>query len=177
MNVGHSVEVASRLDTYSSRWSIASTVSRGPLRGTWLFAWMFAAQLGHLVEHIAKALTGSGLLGSGFDNETSHLIFNGAIALLALVAVGAYPRNPWVYPLALLAVFHEFEHVYIFEQYLRTGITGGPGLLGIGGAIGLVPLERIDLHNVYNGLEVVLMTLGLGWEGEKWIDPDSAEVS
>lgn len=33
-------------------------------------------------------------------------------------------------------------------------------------AIGLIPLERLDLHNAYNGLEVVLLTLGVNYESE-----------
>jgi len=131
--------------------------SRGPL----LFGYVFVAQLGHLVEHIAKAITGSGLLGPSFDSEWSHLFFNGLIAVLSLVLVAVYPKNPWVYPLAVIAVLHGAEHIYIVAQWLQTGITGGPGLFGLGGRIGLIPLARLDLHNVYNGLEVILLTLGL----------------
>lgn len=136
----------------------------GPFAGLWLFGWVFAAQLGHLIEHIAKAITGAGLLGASFDSELSHLLFNGAIAALALVLVAVYPRNPWVYPLAAISIVHGIEHVYIFEQFQWTGLADGPGLLGLGGAIGLIPLQRLDLHNVYNGFEVILMTLGIGHE-------------
>jgi hypothetical protein len=116
-----------------------------------------------LIEHISVAIQGKGLLGSQFDNELSHLVFNGAIALLSIALVLVYPRNPWVYP---LLVFHEIEHMYIYHQFLQTGVTNGPGLLGRGGAIGLVPLDRLDLHNVYNGVEVVLMMLGFWNETE-----------
>jgi hypothetical protein len=122
--------------------------------------------VGHLIEHIAKAISGQGLLGSNFDSELSHLLFNGAIAILSIVLVVVYPRNPWVYPLALLSALHGIEHVYIFERFLRTGLTNGPGLFGIGGAIGVIPLQRLDLHNVYNGLEMILMVLGFAYETE-----------
>ena len=142
----------------------------GPLGGRWLFAWVFLAQFGHLIEHIAKALTGAGLLGSSFDSEVSHLLFNGAVAVLSAALVVIYPRNPWVYPLVALSILHAIEHVYIFEQFVRTGLTNGPGLLGQGGAIGLVPLERLDLHNVYNGFEMILMTLGLVTETESALE-------
>ena len=139
---------------------------RGPLAGRWLFAWVFGAQFGHLIEHISVAIQGKGLLGPQFDSELSHLLFNGAIAVLSVLLVVAYPRNPWVYPLLLLAVLHGAEHAYIYSQFLQTGIANGPGLLGRGGAIGLIPLDRLDLHNVYNGFEVILMVLGVGFETE-----------
>jgi hypothetical protein len=146
-------------------------IRSGPLAGRWLFAWVFLAQLGHLIEHISVAIQGKPLLGSAFDSELSHLIFNGAIAVLAVVLVLVYPRNPWVYPLVILAIFHGIEHVYIYDQFLKTGVSNGPGLLGRGGAIGLIPLDRLDLHNVYNGLELTLMTLGLWHESESCIGP------
>lgn len=145
-------------------------VRNGPLGGLWLFAWVFLAQLGHLVEHISVAIQGKGLLGSQFDTELSHLLFNSAIAVLALALVLAYPRNPWVYPLLALSLLHGVEHLYIFDQYLRTGVSNGPGLFGTGGPIGLIPLDRLDLHNIYNGLEMILMTLGLGYELDRSLD-------
>lgn len=146
-------------------------IREGPLAGTWLFGWVFLSQLAHLIEHIAKQLSGSGLLGPSFDSEFSHLVFNGIIAIASLLLVAVYPRNPWVYPLALLAGFHGIEHVYIFEQFTRTGLSDGPGLLGRGGAIGLIPIERLDLHNVYNGMELILIALGL--QGEIWSHLDA----
>ena len=127
---------------------------------------MFAFQLGHLAEHILVKLTRAPFFGAAANSEEAHLIFNGLIAIYALVLVWAFPRNPWVYPLALLSVFHGIEHVYIYELYLRTGITNGPGLLGLGGAVGLIPLDRLDLHNVYNGFEMILMVLGFWSETE-----------
>jgi hypothetical protein len=145
---------------------VIGNIREGPLAGKWLFAWVFLSQLGHLIEHISVAIQGKALLGPQFDSELSHLLFNGLIAIVSLVLIAVYPRNPWVYPLAVLSVFHGIEHVYIFEQFTRTGITNGPGLLGRGGALGLVPIERLDLHNVYNGFELVLMSMGLWHEIE-----------
>jgi hypothetical protein len=149
-------------------------VRRGPLAGRWLFAWVLLAQLGHLIEHISVAVQGRPLLGPQFDSELSHLVFNGLIAMASLFLVAVYPRNPWVYPLAVLSVFHGIEHVYIFEQFVRTGVTNGPGLFGVGGAVGVIPLQRLDLHNVYNGLEMILMVLGF-WE-EADVSLDETEV-
>ena len=141
-------------------------VRSGPLQGRWLFAWVFFAQLGHLIEHISVAIQGKGLLGSQFNSELSHLLFNSVIAILSVVLVVVYPRNPWVYPLVLLTIFHGVEHIYIYERYLEAGVTNGQGLLGRGGAIGIIPLDRLDLHNVYNGFEMILMVLGFGYETE-----------
>ena len=141
-------------------------IRSGPLAGRWVFAWVFLAQLGHLIEHISVAIQGKALLGPRFDTELSHLLFNGLIAIVSLVLVAVYPRNPWVYPLAVLSVFHGIEHAYIFEQFTRTGLSNGPGLLGQGGAIGVIPLQRLDLHNVYNGMEMIFMVLGFGFETE-----------
>jgi hypothetical protein len=131
-----------------------------------LFGFVFASQLAHLAEHILIKLTGAAVLGSAANSEETHLFFNGFVAVWAMALVWAFPRNPWVYPLALLSIFHGIEHAYIFEQYLRTGVTHGPGLLGLGGAIGWIPLNRLDLHNVYNGFEMILMVLGLWNETE-----------
>jgi hypothetical protein len=138
----------------------------GPLQGPWFFAWIFLAQLGHLIEHISVAIKGSGLFGPSADTELTHLLFNGAIAVLAVVLMLVYTRNPWVYPLVGLTVFHLAEHVYIYQLYLQTGVPNGPGLLGLGGVIGVIPLDRLDLHNAYNGLEMVLIALGLWYEIE-----------
>lgn len=161
----------------AARLGEAAAAIRGRRRlSLGLFVYVFAAQLGHLIEHISVALRGAPLLGSQFDSEVSHLVFNGLIAVLALALVAVFPRNPWVYPLATLSVFHSIEHVYIFEQWLRTGIANGPGLLGQGGAFGLIPLPRVDLHNVYNGLEVVLLAAGFWNEVEAANDKMSGET-
>lgn len=147
-----------------------TNIRAGPLAGKWLFAWVFLSQLGHLIEHIAKQLTGGGLLGASFDSELSHLAFNGLIAVVSLVLVAVYPRNPWVYPLCVLSVFHGIEHIYIFNRFLTTGVSDGPGLLGLGGAIGVIPIDRLDLHNIYNGVETILMCLGFGFETEVMLE-------
>jgi hypothetical protein len=146
------------------------TVRAGSLAGRWLFAWVILAQLGHLIEHISVAIQGKPLLGPQFDSELSHLLFNGLVAIVSLVLVGVYPRNPWVYPLSVLSVFHGIEHVYIFNEFLKTGVSNGPGLLGLGGAIGVIPIDRLDLHNLYNGMEMILMVLGFGFETDKLLE-------
>jgi hypothetical protein len=143
--------------------------ARALVRALLLFGFVSALQLGHLIEHIAKALIGRGLFGAAADTELTHLLFNGGIAVCALILIVVYPSNPWVYPLGVIALLHGAEHVYIFERYLRTGLVDGPGLFGEGGAIGLIPLQRLDLHNVYNGVEMILMALGLWLQAETLI--------
>src|SRR6266511_3898578 len=101
------------------------------------------------------------IFDGGYRSLYTHCHF-----LLAIVLVLVYPRNPWVYPLVVISILHGIEHVYIFEQFTRTGLTNGPGLLGLGGAIGVIPLDRLDLHNVYNGFELILITLGFWNETE-----------
>jgi hypothetical protein len=128
---------------------------------------VFIAQLGHLIEHISVAIKGSGLFGAAADTELTHLVFNGAIAVLAVLLVLLYPRNPWVYPLVVLTTFHLAEHIYIYQQFLRTGLVNGPGLFGAGGVLGVIPLPRLELHNAYNGVEMMLITLGLWHETEE----------
>jgi len=143
-----------------------TTVLGVPQRSPWIwvFAFAFLAQVAHLGEHIMVKLRGTALIGPAADSEETHLAFNALIAVLALVLMWRYPRNAWVYPLAVLAVFHAIEHVYICEQYLRTHIVNGPGLLGRGSAIGIFPIDRLDLHNIYNGFEVILLLLGFRLE-------------
>lgn len=160
---------ASMLGPSATRLSyerIIAVLRGGPLQGLWLFAWVFLAQLGHLIEHISVAIKGSGLFGSAADTELTHLLFNGAIAVLAVILVLAYPRNPWVYPLTVLTTLHLAEHIYIYQQFVRTGLVNGPGLLGVGGALGVIPLPRLELHNVYNGVEMILIVLGFWYEAE-----------
>jgi len=142
----------------------------------WLFVFVLIAQFGHLIEHIAVALTGKALLGAAADTEVSHLVFNLMIALLAVGLVAVYPKNVWVYPLLALAFLHGVEHVYIYEQFARTGVNNGPGLFGIGGAIGVIPLDRLDLHNVYNGFEMIFMVLGVGLQIEVTLADSNKEA-
>lgn len=141
------------------------------VRALTFFGLVVTFQVGHLVEHIAVRIRGEALLGAAANTEETHLIFNGLIAVFALLLVRAFRRNPWVYPLVLVSALHGGEHAYIYEQYIRTGVANGPGLFGIGGVIGLVPLERLDLHNAYNGSELILLVLGFWNEVEVLLIP------
>ena len=58
-------------------------------------------------------------------------------------------------------------------QYLSTGTVNGPGLFGVGGAFGVTPLPRLELHNIYNGVEMILIVLGF-WHSSRAHDASTA---
>jgi hypothetical protein len=138
---------------------------------------MVALQIGHVIEHISMVVLGRALLGPQFDSEISHFVFNTGIALLALYLIAIRRSNPWLYPLAAIAVLHGAEHAFILEEYIRTGNVAGPGLIGAGGLIEIFPIQRMALHNTYNGLELVLMVMGLHTEIQPLIDPSEVATS
>jgi hypothetical protein len=143
------------------------------LRRLGLFAFVLWLQVGHMIEHLSLALRGVPLLGAEADSQLFHFLFNSAIAVVACVLLFRHPRNPWVYVLAIVALLHESEDLYVYAHYvLASGALNGPitegetGLLGIGGAIGVIPITQLDLHNIYNGSEWILVTLGFWYELE-----------
>lgn len=150
--------------------SFASGFRRGPLDGAWLFGVIAAAQLGHVIEHISLTLRGTPLLGAAFDTEISHFVFNEFIALASVLLIIVYPRNVWAYVLCVIAIAHGIEHGFIVYQFLQTGLPDSPGFLGHGGALGVLPIARNDLHNFYNGAELVLLVLGFTYELDRFLD-------
>ncbi len=136
-----------------------------------LFAVIFWLQVGHMVEHLSLAFRGQPLLGVEADSQFFHFFFNSAIAIIAAALVLRHPRNPWVYALAAVALLHESEDLYVYARFVLTsGSVDGPisegeaGLMGVGGALGLIPLQQIDLHNIYNGFEWILVALAFWHE-------------
>jgi hypothetical protein len=115
-----------------------------------LFAEMLVLQGIHELEHVVQVLQrtalgiskGAGLLGSVFDIEPVHMVYNAAFLLLiGLVWVGcrrdfgAIPRRgPLVTRLLAIAfvfqTWHSIEHVVKMWQYVETGLNGTPGILG-----------------------------------------------
>jgi hypothetical protein len=51
---------------------VITNIREGPLAGKWLFAWVFLSQLGRLIQHITKQLSGSGLHRPSYDSEVSQ---------------------------------------------------------------------------------------------------------
>jgi hypothetical protein len=103
----------------------------------------------HEVEHIVQVVQrfvlniklGAGVLGSVFDVEPVHFLYNITfLGLLVSAYVGlrranAIPRNrATVMALLTFAVvgqsYHSVEHVVKLIQYFQTGQNGTPGILG-----------------------------------------------
>jgi hypothetical protein len=137
----------------------------------WLafFFILVVTQGAHVLEHVAQMvqihLLGlSGLQARGIfgmlDLEWVHLIWNSWVLICAVLLVFLFRKNPWLWVLLVISVWHEIEHVYIMSVFLRTGHPGAPGLLAAGGAIGGgLPLSRPDLHFFYNLLEEVVLII------------------
>jgi nitrous oxidase accessory protein NosD len=129
-------------------------------------------QVGHQVEHIAQMLQmhvdgqppafAHGLVGR-LDLEWVHFGLTVTIALVALIALARWPRNPVAWLLMPLALWHLAEHTTILITYLRTGITGTPGILAHGGLLN-GPLARPDLHFLYNATILLLLIGVWAWE-------------
>jgi hypothetical protein len=130
-----------------------------------LFFETVALQGVHEIEHVVQVVqrtvlgvgNGAGVLGSVFDIEPVHMVYNAAfLVLLGAVYVGcrrhrsAIPaRGALVLSLLGLAValqsYHTVEHVVKMWQYVATGLNGTPGILGH-----WIPV--VYLHFAYNTL-------------------------
>src|ERR1700694_5873445 len=131
-------------------------------------------QAAHQVEHIAQMVQmhvdgqppafAHGLVGR-LDLEWVHFGLTVTIALVELIALARWPRNPVAWLLMPLALWHLAEHTTILITYLRTGITGTPGILAHGGLLN-GPLARPDLHFLYNAV-ILLLLIGV-WAWERW---------
>jgi hypothetical protein len=104
----------------------------------------------HEAEHVVQVVqrfglgirNGSGLLGSIFDVEPVHLLYNLAyLALLIAVWRALRRHRAWIpcrpdLVIGLLGLtvglesYHTIEHVVKMAQYLQTGLNGTPGILG-----------------------------------------------
>jgi hypothetical protein len=128
-----------------------------------LFYALVVTQSAHFFEHVAQmvqihvlGLSGGdarGIFGA-LDIEWVHFIWNTWVLLAVLVLLARFRSNRWLWLTALLSGWHELEHAYIFSAYQSTGLSGTPGLLSHGGALGGgFPVSRPDLHFVYNLIE------------------------
>jgi hypothetical protein len=130
-----------------------------------LFYVLVVTQTGHFLEHAAQmiqihilALTGPdarGIFGT-LDIEWVHFVWNTWVLVAVAVLLLRYRGNKWLWVAAIFSTWHAIEHAYIFSVYLSTGLSGTPGLLAQGGAIGGgLPFTRPDLHFFYNLIETV----------------------
>ena len=152
----------------------------------WLafFFILVVTQGAHVLEHVAQMvqihLLGlSGLQARGIfgmlDIEWVHFIWNSWVLLFAVLLVFLFRKNPWLWVLLVISVWHEMEHVYIMSVFLHTGHVGAPGLLARGGAIGGgLPLSRPDLHFYYNFLEEIVLIIAYLYQIQRL--PRSEEI-
>jgi hypothetical protein len=134
----------------------------------WLVQGAIVLQLGHQFEHVVQMIQmhvegqppafAHGLVGR-LDLEWVHFGLTVTIALVALIILARWPRNPVAWLLMPLALWHLAEHTAILITYLRTGITGTPGILAHGGLLN-GPLARPDLHFLYNAA-ILLLLIGV----------------
>ena len=137
-----------------------------------LFYALAVLQGAHMVEHIVQMvqlhvlhLTGPAARGvfGALDIEWVHFVWNTLVFLALALLVWRFPRNPLLWVTLAFATWHQVEHSYILSVYLRTGVSGTPGLLSKGGMIGGgLPLKRPDLHFFYNLFETATLFIAFG---------------
>jgi len=139
-------------------------------------------QAAHMVEHVAQVTqkfilhmpAAHGLLGSIFDLEWVHFVYN-TVLYAAFLAVYAWYRRagPGRVPFAMRGVlwlqgYHVVEHLVKMYQYYALGITVGPkGILGF-----FIPL--IWLHFFLN-LFVLILLAGV-YRGTRAAVPQPAQA-
>ncbi len=145
-------------------------------RNHWLvlFYVLVVTQTGHFFEHVAQMvqlhtlnLTGIAARGvfGALDIEWVHFLWNLWVLAAAAVLLIRFRDNPWLWFTALFAGWHGLEHTYILWIYLTTGVIGAPGWLSLGGQIhGGLPLQRPDLHFIYNLIETAPLLLAFVWQ-------------
>jgi hypothetical protein len=135
---------------------------------------LVVTQGGHFLEHVAqiyqihvlglKGPAAPGIFGA-LDVEWVHFLWNTWVLLTVGVLVSRFPRNPWLWSLVPMTVWHEVEHSWIMVEFIRSGVAGTPGLLASGGVIGGgLPLVRPDLHFLYNLAETVPLVMAFVWQ-------------
>ncbi|MDQ2717511.1 MAG: hypothetical protein M3Z08_21675 [Chloroflexota bacterium] len=134
------------------------------------FCILLITQGGHFIEHLAQLIQiyilgfnpmhAHGLIGT-LDIEWVHFIWNSWVLIYGVFLLYYSRKNPWLWALAVIALWHEAEHVYIIDCYLKTGMAGLPGLLAHGGALwGGLPISRPNLHFLYALIEEGLIIVG-----------------
>ena len=139
-----------------------------------LFYVLVMTQGGHFVEHLVQVIqihvlglrsaAARGIFGQ-LDIEWVHFLWNLWALGAVLALLWRFRRNPWLRVTAVIAGWHEIEHLYILSTYLATGQPGTPGLLSSGGAIGGgLPLQRPDLHFLYNLVMTMPLVMAFLWQ-------------
>jgi hypothetical protein len=132
-----------------------------------LFYGLVVLQGAHMVEHVVQMVqihvlhlvgpSARGVFGA-LDIEWVHFVWNTLVFVALVLLVWRFPRNPLLWVTLAIATWHQVEHSYILSVYLRTRVSGTPGLLSKGGVLGGgLPLKRPDLHFFYNLAETATL--------------------
>jgi hypothetical protein len=112
------------------------------------------------------------------DIEWVHFVWNTWVIVAVLLLLRRFRGNPWLWITALLAGWHEIEHLTIMSVYLSTGKIGTPGLLAHGGLfLGGLPLSRPDLHFLYNLIETIPLVVAFANQFEQAIGQHAQNTS
>ena len=134
-----------------------------------IFLLALVLQLFHLLEHVVQVAQGKflgikpahGILGSFFDLEWVHFIYNWGLYAFLIVATVAVLRERrvrppvgWLFLGAALAVqsYHVLEHTVKIIQHVSSGIDPAPGILG----------QIYDLIWLHFDINVVVTVLMIG---------------
>lgn len=150
-----------------------------------LFYVLVVTQGAHLLEHVAQMVqihilglagpAAQGVFGA-LNIEWVHFVWNTWAIVAVLVLLRHFEANPWFWGTAILAAWHEIEHMTIMSVYLMSGKSGTPGLLAKGGLIGGgLPLSRADLHFLYNLIETVPLVIAFVYQLRRSSD-ESADL-
>jgi len=163
----------------TARGQVGSTSGEAAAVGVWPASRIFAAalvlQLFHLLEHVVQVAQGKflgikpahGILGSFFDLEWVHFLYNWGLFIALIVATIAVMRERrirppvgWLVLGATLAVqsYHVVEHTVKIVQHVTTGIDPAPGILG-------QIFDLIWLHFDFNLIVTLLMIGAFVWLG------------
>jgi hypothetical protein len=151
-------------------WCIRYTVDLFEKDCTLALYFMFIAlQTIHMGEHVAQMVQihilgrmfsmSHGIFGAALDVEMLHFAFDSLWIPFWTIYLIYKRRDIWMIVMLPLVLLHCCEHIVIMDFYLRTGITGSPGIMAMGGLIGS-PLSRPDLHFLYNLAEESFMVWG-----------------
>lgn len=139
-----------------------------------LFYVLVVTQTGHFLEHVAQmaqihllGLSGPNARGvfGALDIEWVHFIFNAWVIIAIPLLLRHFRRNVWLWAALVISAWHEIEHLVIMSVYLTTGKAGTPGLLSQGGLLGGgLPINRADLHFLYNLIETVPLVIAFVYQ-------------
>jgi hypothetical protein len=135
-----------------------------PSRAVTILIFGLGVQSFHMLEHVAQVVQRNvlesehhtGLLGSAFDSEWVHFVYNLAVLVFLVWALrvvwGSAPSSTAQGALAFLVAdvglqtYHMVEHSVRIVQHITQGVTPAPGILG----------QLVDLIWLHYGLNLAV---------------------